>query len=223
MLLYLNFLPLSAIEIPKDVKQLLVVTVDHAQQTKALLHIYERADDKIDTPWNFVFRAIPVILGRGGIGLGIGMQDKAFNVDQALSNKVEGDGKSPAGLFKLSTIFGYAAQRPNKNMPYLQLTEDIHCVDDSGSKQYNQIISKGLGYKSFEKMRRKDDLYEWGIVVEHNSNGVKKRGSCIFIHIMKKEQTPTAGCTAMSKTNLLKIIKWLDQTKHPTLLQYLSR
>lgn len=223
LLLYLNFFYLHGIEIHKEIRQLLVVTVDHVQQTKALLYAYEKSDDKIDTPWNAVFDAIPVILGRHGIGLGLGLHHEDFNANQALTPKIEGDGKSPAGLFKLSTIFGYAKQTPNTKMPYLSLTKDIHCVDDSSAKQYNTIISKTSGYKSFEKMRREDDLYEWGIIVDHNPEGIKKRGSCIFIHIMKKAQTPTAGCTAMSRADLLKIIKWLDKSKQPALLQYLSR
>ena len=220
--LALNFFTLHALSIPTEVQQLLVVMVDDSKQNKALLYAYERESNSSNQSWNYVFSAIPVTLGRQGIALGMGLHQLPFMQKDTLDNKIEGDGKSPAGLFKLSTVFGYQSQNPNPKMPYLHLNQDLHCVDDSQSKYYNQIISKRSGYKSFEQMRRNDNLYEFGIVVEHNKEALASRGSCIFIHIMNRKKEATAGCTAMSRKNLLKIIAWLDQKKNPAFLLYLN-
>ena len=104
-------------------------------------------------------------------------------------------------------------------MPYLYTSEDLICVDDSDSKFYNQIIKAKGNEKSFEYMKRKDYQYELGIVVEHNKKAVYKRGSCIFMHVKKSKNAPTAGCTAMSLKELQSITNWLDIKKNPILIQ----
>ena len=68
-------------------------------------------------------------------------------------------------------------------------------------------------------MKREDSQYRLGVVVEHNKNGIYKRGSCIFIHVEKKENAPTAGCTSMKYNDLKKIVMWLDESKNPILIQ----
>jgi L,D-peptidoglycan transpeptidase YkuD (ErfK/YbiS/YcfS/YnhG family) len=72
---------------------------------------------------------------------------------------------------------------------------------------------------SFENMRRDDAQYELGVVVGHNKNQIKQRGSCIFLHVEKSEDTSTAGCTAMRLEDIKKIIYWLDKNKNPILIQ----
>jgi L,D-peptidoglycan transpeptidase YkuD (ErfK/YbiS/YcfS/YnhG family) len=62
-------------------------------------------------------------------------------------------------------------------------------------------------------------LYRWGIVVEHNWNAAPGQGSCIFIHIRAHSGAATSGCTAMSEPDLLRIIRWLDASKQPVLVQ----
>lgn len=206
----------AAMKVPQESLQLLVVPTYDLTSTKAMLYSYER--ENATAKWTQVFDPIPVQLGRSGLGLGIGLP--GFEDSQEYHQKVEGDGKSPAGIFRLSKIFGYSSTTPNPNMPYFQAKEDLHCVDDSSSRLYNQIVPAQKGYNSFETMRRKDNLYKWGIVVEHNPHHIAKQGSCIFIHITNGK--PTAGCTTMDQPSLLKIIKWLDRSKRPVLMQYWS-
>lgn len=220
LLLLLSFKALFAftITVPTAVKQVVYVPLDQPNQNHALLYTYERSEAK--AAWKEVLEPISVSLGRNGIGLGLGIASVV--TDKNLPNKKEGDGKSPAGIFKLSKVFGYAATTINANMPYLHLDKDLHCVDDSNSSYYNQIITKQKAYNSFEIMRRKDNLYKWGIIVEHNKQAQAGKGSCIFIHIMKADKSPTAGCTAMTETDLHKIILWLNKNKHPVLVQSLK-
>ena len=104
-------------------------------------------------------------------------------------------------------------------MPYLYV-ENLICVDDSKHKNYNQIINMPKQKPdSFEYMEREDNQYELGIVVEHNKQQVKQRGSCIFLHVEKYSGAWTAGCTSMTLKNMKKIINWLDKSKNPILIQ----
>jgi len=108
-------------------------------------------------------------------------------------------------------------------MPFVQVDTNFYCVDDIASSYYNTLIKQDTAkhdYSSFEYMRRKDSLYEYGVWVLYNSNPViAGNGSCIFLHIWRNENAPTSGCTAMSRDKMLKVIYWLDARKKPVLLQ----
>lgn len=203
----------SDIFIPKQSNQLLVVQAHGFDTAQASLQAYVRRDGH----WSEVFEPIKVNLGRNGLGWGEG--EIHFQRKEAEPLKLEGDGKAPAGLFKLDGFFGY--EKREFNFPYLELNANDICVDDSTSKVYNQLVrtKETHDYKSYETMQRKDNLYEIGILVGHNKKGLKKKGSCIFIHIQRSENAPTSGCTSMAKEDLLKLMRWLDHAQNPLLLQ----
>lgn len=201
------------IAIPIESKQLLVVSTDGFDNNQAVLHTYERSN----TTWKEVFAPRTVNLGRNGLAWGEGILSFKHAKDEPL--KYEGDGKSPAGLFQLESFFGYEDQ--HFRFPYLQVDVESLCIDDISSHHYNQIIQskESETFKSFEYMKRKDKLYRLGIVVGHNQKAIKKRGSCIFIHIQKAEAAPTSGCTSMPEEQLNEVMQWLDVDKKPLLLQ----
>ena len=213
LLILLTFSLQAEILIPQSSKQLLLVTSQDFNSSKALLQAYERKDKN----WSKVFKPISVNLGRNGLGWGEGEVDFPHKESEPL--KYEGDGKAPAGIFTLDSFFGY--EKMEFNFPYIQVGSSDICVDDSDSRAYNQLIktTHTQPYKSFEFMRREDGLYELGIMVGHNKKGLKKRGSCIFIHIQRDINSPTSGCTSLPKIELLKLMKWLDYSKQPLLLQ----
>ena len=87
--------------------------------------------------------------------------------------------------------------------------------DDSNSKHYNsEIIIKKE--KKFEKLFRKDNKYDYFIVINYNNNPTKKlKRSAIFIHLTENFY-PTAGCIALKKKDFLilaKIINKKDKIK----------
>ncbi|PHS58489.1 MAG: hypothetical protein COB17_02630 [Sulfurimonas sp.] len=194
-------------------EQIILVISDNLNSSKAKLRCFEDNEQVFDT--------IDVNIGKNGLALGIGKIPLKQKIIQIL--KYEGDKKAPIGIFKLTHVFGY--KKVHKlNMPYLYADKDLICVDDSKHKNYNQIISMsslkaGNKAKSFEYMRRDDLQYELGIVVEHNKAQIKGRGSCIFLHVQKSIDKPTAGCTSMPYKDLKKIITWLNISKNPLLIQ----
>jgi L,D-peptidoglycan transpeptidase YkuD (ErfK/YbiS/YcfS/YnhG family) len=130
--------------------------------------------------------------------------------------KREGDGRTPAGIFPLGTVFGYEPSIPTR-MPYRQATGDDLWIDDVQADDYNRWVKRGATQAtSFERMRRNDDLYKYGIVVEYNTNPVVKGyGSAIFFHLWRGKDIPTAGCIALSAEDLIRIMKWLDPVAKP--------
>ena len=130
--------------------------------------------------------------------------------------KREGDGRTPSGIYLLGTAFGYNASAPTR-MPYRQAGDNDLWVDDVNSPDYNRWVRKGETHAaSFERMRRADGLYKYGVVIEYNSSPVvKERGSAIFLHIWRGEKEPTAGCVALSEKDMLLILDWLDPKAKP--------
>lgn len=195
-------------------QQYLLVVADDFNATTAKLSVYEGSRQ--------VFKDIDVNLGKKGLGWGIGLHHFNHNPTEPL--KYEGDKRAPAGIFKLTTAFGYKRDN-NLTFPFLYLTDDTICVDDSNSHHYNEILytKKRAHIKSFERMLREDGQYEYGIVVAHNPQQQKERGSCIFLHVQKAPHHPTVGCTSMKKGDIQKIIKWLDSKKDPIFIQVPKR
>ena len=211
---YLHFLHLYAqVIIPVHTTQLIVVKADNFKTTQAQLQAYE----KVNQVWVKKGKKIIVNLGRTGLAWGEGLQAFKHSLDEPI--KHEGDGKSPAGLFSLDSFFGY--ENFNFNFPYLQVNKQSICIDDSDSAYYNTLIqtTDPKQFKSYEKMRREDSLYKLGIVVGHNTQQQKAKGSCIFLHIQRDKDSSTAGCTSMQEEELLKLMLWLDKEKNPLLLQ----
>ncbi len=209
------FLPLFlTCDLASASDQLILIVGDDFNTTHAVLTRYEKQTNSYEQ----VGKQLPVNLGRNGLAWGLGKS--GFNTKADEPAKQEGDGRSPAGIFTISTAFGYAAQFKTK-MPYIQADSELICVDDSRSDDYNRILDKNESDdpKSFEWMRREDDLYKIGLVIDHNREGKKGAGSCIFFHIRKSEDAPTAGCSAMKEEDLNTIMTWLDPAKEPKVVQ----
>ncbi|RUM68089.1 MAG: hypothetical protein DSZ07_07490 [Sulfurovum sp.] len=205
---------MTKITIPNTTSQLIKVTTKDWNTKDGELQRYEKNKKG---EWIKIGKTIDIVLGRNGLGWGLGLHKIPKNAKYI---KKEGDGKSPAGLFSLGNGFGY--QEFKINFPYAKYTRTDLCVDDSKSEFYNTIInSKKVkkDYKSFEHMKLKNNLYKYGITVQHNPENIPKAGSCIFIHIKSKTGRGTAGCTAMKESEITKILKWLDVKKNPLLLQ----
>jgi L,D-peptidoglycan transpeptidase YkuD (ErfK/YbiS/YcfS/YnhG family) len=204
--------------------QLVVVTTANWNAVDGLLHVYERATR--NASWSAVGVDIPVVVGRNGLAWGTGLhgQPSTF-ANRSDPIKKEGDGKAPAGVFRLSAAFGYAASDPAQrgSLPYIPVTSTLECVDDPDSVYYNRIVDRATTsgkWRSSEHMQRSDDLYRWGIVVDNNTNPtVPKDGSCIFLHVWSGPGNGTDGCTAMPEADVKKLVAWLDPKKRPLLVQ----
>jgi D-alanyl-D-alanine dipeptidase len=200
-------------------RQCLVVTSADWSAPTGTLRAFERrpAGD-----WKAVGKNVPVVLGKNGLGWGIGFVRLPASEGP---RKKEGDNKATAGVFRLGPAFGYAtANHANWiKLPYVALTKTTEGVDDPRSRYYNQLVDRTkvakVDWESSEKMLRADVLYKWGLFVAHNPEAIAGAGSCIFLHIWRNSSAATAGCTAMPEQNLVKLLHWLDPNAHPFLAQ----
>jgi D-alanyl-D-alanine dipeptidase len=197
-------------------KQLIVVITDSWNATNGQLQRFERKNNH--QSWHAVGHPWPVIVGKNGLGWAANLQQYVGPV------KKEGDNKAPAGIFKLNTAFGFAAAADKKiKLLYVQITPSIVCVDDQRSTYYGQIIDSNKVKKDWhsgEIMSQYPKQYQQGIVVNYNTDGkMLGAGSCIFLHVRGDIENGTAGCTAMTLSNIQRLSDWLVLKANPMLVQ----
>ena len=136
-------------------------------------------------------------LGKAGIG----------------NKKIEGDNITPKGIFKIVRIY-YRKDRIKKiysKFKLIKITKTMGWCNDPRSESYNQLIKLPTDY-SYEKLFRKEKIYDLIIVLDYNMKPtIKNRGSAIFIHVARKNFSKTAGCIALKKTDLRRLIKEVNK------------
>lgn len=208
-------LEVSEITVPKN-QQIVQVSIPDWNSVEGRLMRYEWEEGG----WKAVDEGWPIVVGKAGMAWGKGIQEFP-NAEGP--QKVEGDKRSPAGIFVLGSAFGYADKPDWLEGPYVHVVPTTMCIEDGASQFYNQIIDEkeeSPDWNSTDHMLRKDDLYEWGVFVAHNSPEAESgKGSCIFLHVWRQNDSGTAGCTAMDKSRMRELISWLKPDKRPLLLQ----
>lgn len=131
--------------------------------------------------------------------------------------KREGDGSTPAGLFRLGCAFG-SSEKPETKMTYRKISADSYWVDDSRSRFYNTWVegAENVDWRSAEHLGDYPGEYAYAVVIEYNtSETIPDKGSAVFLHCGNR---PTSGCIALPEARLLQILKWLDPEKTPGIL-----
>ncbi len=210
--------------IPASTAQLVVVVSDNWDASSGQIYQFSRTPGQ---PWQQTGQTDSVDLGRNGTAWGIGLHPQQNNGPQ----KQEGDGKAPAGLFRLSAAFG-ALPALVTQMPYQQMSRFDFCIDVPTSPLYNQTVDvrqfrDEWTAGSSEPMRRDlitkpDAVYEQGLFIDHNfSDGEARQtgaGSCIFMHLKSPDGRKTAGCTALAPAHLTALLQWLKPAERPLYL-----
>jgi uncharacterized protein YijF (DUF1287 family)/L,D-peptidoglycan transpeptidase YkuD (ErfK/YbiS/YcfS/YnhG family) len=196
--------------IAASVTQLLLVLADDWTSTRAELTRFERTPG---AAWRAVGQPRPAVLGYAGLGWGDGLHGQGAPAGRKGPAKREGDGRSPAGVFELGMLRGYASMPPaGAKLPYEVSGPDQRCVDDPASPFYNRITATRAGspFRSAERMKRDDDAYTLAIDVDHNRSPVTPgHGSCIFIHVWAAPDRPVTGCTGLALADVTQLARWL--------------
>lgn len=204
----------EAVLVPDASRQLVLGVASSWDETAVELWLFEREPGG---EWAVSLGPWPGVLGVSGLAWGRGLHGHGVPADQPGPLKREGDGRSPAGLFALTSTYGYAVAATSA-MPYTQVGKAWQCIDDQASAAYNQIIDttgRVVDWKSAELMRQSDELYEWVIEVAHNQPASPGAGSCIFLHVWRGPGKGTAGCTAMARDRIEHLLARLDPEKSP--------
>ena len=177
----------------------------------AVLQRYRREHS---SSWQAVGGPLQVNLGRRGMAWGRGLHEA-----QPGPVKAEGDNRTPAGVFRLGSLFGYAPERPANagvNYPYIHIGVSTVCIENPQSPLYNEIIDAA----PTGPMLRADGVFRLGFVIEQNQpDTVAGAGSCVFFHVQRGPAQPTHGCTSAPLTEVQGLAGWLDADAQPVIVE----
>lgn len=140
------------------------------------------------------------------------------------NNRREGDKSTPTGKYGFPFMFGRNSN-PGVKFEYRKVRKNDYWVSNTNLPEYNvwmhyegnNAVSR---LKDFEKLWEQP-LYNYAAVIDYNyytGSKVMGKGSGIFLHIAPYSGRGTAGCVGLSQSNLLKILKWMDPSKNPTII-----
>jgi L,D-peptidoglycan transpeptidase YkuD (ErfK/YbiS/YcfS/YnhG family) len=127
-------------------------------------------------------------------------------------DKREGDGGTPAGRFRLQQVLYRADRvaRPVALLPRRRLRRDDGWCDDPASPSYNRCVRLPFA-AGHERLWREDGLYDIIVVTDHNTRPrIRGRGSAVFFHLARPDLAPTAGCIAVSRPDMRRLLPRLS-------------
>ena len=126
----------------------------------------------------------------------------------AAEAKREGDGATPLGCWPLRRVL-YRPDRgspPATALPVTALTPEDGWCDDPAHAAYNTQVALPFA-AGHEVLWRADGLYDIVAVLGHNDDPpVPGAGSAIFLHVMRPDGGPTAGCVALARPDLESVL-----------------
>ena len=132
----------------------------------------------------------------------------ALGASGCRAHKREGDGATPIGRWGLREVFYRADRlpRPRTGLPVRPLNAWDGWCDAVGDRNYNRRVRHPYR-ASAEKLWRSDRLYDLIVTLDHNAcPRIQGRGSAIFMHVADTGYAATAGCVALQRSHLLRLL-----------------
>jgi L,D-peptidoglycan transpeptidase YkuD (ErfK/YbiS/YcfS/YnhG family) len=134
----------------------------------------------------------------------------------------EGLSRTPAGRYPLNQAFGIKPN-PGASMPYFQVDRNDVWTGSNGSviNQHKRCApgTCPASYGAFERLSNYPGPYNYGVFIGYNApapygtGAVAGKGSAFFLHV--KNSAATAGCVAVSETQMVWLLRWLRTDQKP--------
>ena len=128
------------------------------------------------------------------------------------SKKIEGDNKTPKGLYALGPLYYRKNRLPklSTKLKKIEIMKNFGWCDDVKSKFYNKPIKTNINVRH-EKLYRNDKKYDLLIPIEYNYKKPKKnKGSAIFLHLTSNYKK-TQGCVAIKEKDMLILLNLINK------------
>ena len=92
-------------------------------------------------------------------------------------------------------------------LPARRIRPDLAWCEDTADRRYNRPFQRSASEPG-DRLWRVDELYDLVIEIDHNTRPrVVGRGSAVFIHVAREGLRPTAGCVALDKAALRRVLE----------------
>jgi L,D-peptidoglycan transpeptidase YkuD (ErfK/YbiS/YcfS/YnhG family) len=160
---------------------------------------------------SIVVRRAPGNPREGRITLAHGVRRAALGRSGIAAMKREGDGATPLGRFPIRQVLYRARRvpRPNTELPVRAIRSGDSWCEDPTDRHYNRLVKLSPRSRA-DSLNRADHLYDLVLVLGYNDRPrVRGRGSAIFLHLARPGYSPTEGCIALSRYDLLMLLAQL--------------
>jgi len=163
---------------------------------------------RVSRPRPIVVRRAPGRPCQARVQLGHGIRRAAIGRGSVRALKREGDGGTPLGRFPIRLVLYRAdrLKRPRTPLPLHAIRPDDGWCDDPNDRNYNRLVRLPAQCGA-ESLMRADALYDVVLVLGYNDRPrIRGKGSAIFVHLARSGYTPTEGCIAFSRRDLMAVI-----------------
>jgi L,D-peptidoglycan transpeptidase YkuD (ErfK/YbiS/YcfS/YnhG family) len=180
--------------------QVVTVKVASTRATTGVLEVWTRMSNG---RYMRVYGPIPAHVGAAGIG-----------------TAHAGSTRTPAGVWGLTQSFGIAPN-PRSGLPYFQVDNNDWWVGDSSSPYYNHHYRCAPGHCPFdervsEHLLSAGAVYGYAAMINYNTAPAHPHaGAAFFLHMT--DNTPTAGCVAIPRVNIIWLLRYLHPNAHPVI------
>jgi L,D-peptidoglycan transpeptidase YkuD (ErfK/YbiS/YcfS/YnhG family) len=122
--------------------------------------------------------------------------------------KREGDGATPLGTWPMRQVFWRPDRLalPETALPSIPIDRNLGWCDDPREALYNRLVILPFPARH-ERLWREDELYDLIVVLGFNDDPpIPDRGSAIFLHVAQADYSPTEGCIACARDDLLALL-----------------
>ena len=178
------------IALPEDAKRLVTVEAEGLAAKVSMFGFSE--DESGEKNAYLIMTTDSGLIGRKGMG-----------------KTVEGDEKTPCGLFKMNTPFGISDALSGFPENYLKVDSGYYWNGDSASLLYNKLVNTSE-YNDFNKVKSEHLInyggyYNYCIDTGYNPEGTPGLGSAIFLHCSMGINT--GGCIAIPEADMITVMR----------------
>ncbi len=184
--------------LPAGTTQVVIVHAPGYSGTHATLETFTKAEGV----WRRQFPAMAARIGRSGFA----------------DDRTEGDGTTPTGVYTFSATMYGIDPNPGVRYTYHRVVADDWWNENPDSPQYNtfQHTPVNPGGAS-EALWTETVAYRLFAVINYNVPVTGyARGSGVFLHVGTGNST--AGCVSLSRSDLVRVLTWLDPAKSPRIV-----
>ncbi|HEY6744556.1 MAG TPA: L,D-transpeptidase family protein [Mycobacteriales bacterium] len=134
----------------------------------------------------------------------------------------EGLSRTPTGRYRLTQPFGIKPN-PGVSTSYFQVDANDVWTGSTGSviNEHRRCAAGTCpaSYGALERLSRYPGSYDYGVFIGYNApvpygtGAVAGKGSAFFLHV--KNSSATAGCVAVSATELVWLMRWFRSAAGP--------